>query len=86
MKLIALIRFGVKTVFLNFGPNDGPNFLSKNPKMARNSAKLNGLNFGPSQAYMHIPPDVNISFEDFFGHLSDPSVCFVRKLFSYDEQ
>ena len=25
MKLIALIRFVVKTVFLNFDPNDGPN-------------------------------------------------------------
>ena len=60
--------------------------LFNNPNMAQNFEKQVGLNFRPSEEYMHMPSGVNISFEDFLGHLRDPAVCFLLQLSSYDEQ
>ena len=45
--------------------------------------KLNGSNFGPSQDFMHMPSRVNISFDDFLGHLRVPPVCIVDAVLAF---
>ena len=40
--------------------------------------ELNGSNFGTSQDHMHMPSCDTTSFDDFLGHLKDPSVCSNR--------